>query len=369
MRIAIFIKNTIYHGHYGGLETQNENLVTGLKASGQEVIVFAPSSETVVPGYVFVPGTTPGRYDRAWWSQSLEAFKKLHIKKPFDVVISQSAAGAAIITQKKELNVKTVVVAHGTIWGEVKTVWKRSRSPKDFYHLARSAAFGLKTYFSLDRDYLNGCDQIIAVSEVVKSALEKEFGLAKSKITVIPNGVELSLYQLAMQDSPEVTVLYFGRLEKEKGLEVLIRAFSDVKKNVLGVKLKIVGNGPLKIELQKDVEILSRIGYKDIPELLSSVNVFVLPSLRVEGLPMTLVESAAAGLPLIASDIGGNQTVVKDGVNGFLVKSDDVPSLVLAMTKLASNLDLRQRMGLASRKLAEKEFSRDRMIKRYLELL
>ena len=365
MRIAIFIKNTIYHGSFGGLETQNENLVTGLKRAGHDVVVF-------------VPKITPGRYNNAWWQQSLSEFKIRHQEKPFDVVVSQSAAGAEIIKNKKEFNIRTVVIAHGTIFGEVKTVWRRTRTLKDVYYLARSIAFGIKTYCFLDRDYLNGCDHIVAVSEAVKIALTREFGLADSKITVIPNGVDVNLYQVAAQNTPEVTFLYFGRIEREKGLEVLLKAFKDARDQVSNAKLKVVGSGPYtdnvvnlvkEFNLSTVVEILPRVDYQDIPKLLNSVNVFVLPSLRVEGLPMTLVESAAAGLPLLATDMGGNSAVVKDGVTGFLVKSGDVAELMVKMARMAKDVELRTRLGVASRKIAEEEFSREKMVKNYITVM
>lgn len=375
MRIAIFIKNTIYHGGFGGLETQNENLVTGLIKAGQDITVFAPSLGKIVPGYIFVSGTTPGRYDKNWWQLSLEEFKKRHQEKPFDIVISQSAAGASVISQAEELNVKTIVIAHGTILGELRTVWRKSKTIIDYLRLPRTLAFGAKTYFLLDRDYLRGCDRIVAVSEAVKDALLHEFGLKSVKVKVVPNGVDLSKFLVASQMTPNVNFLYYGRLEKEKGLEVLVAAFRQVIASSSRVKLTIVGDGHFKEDLSKliigvpAVSLREATTYDQIPGLLSSANVFVFPTLRVEGLPMTLVESAAAGLPIVATAIGGNKEVVTNGLNGYLVKSNNSIALAEAMLKLSDNLELREEMGLASRKLAEERFGIESMTKGYLEII
>ena len=84
---------------------------------------------------------------------------------------------------------------------------------------------------------------------------------------------------------------------------------------------------------------------------------------------MTLVESAAAGLPLLATDMGGNSAVVKDGVTGFLVKSGDVAELMVKMARMAKDVELRTRLGVASRKIAEEEFSREKMVKNYITVM
>lgn len=370
MRIAIFIKNTIYHGKFGGLETQNHNLVEGLKRAGHSVTVFAPALGKEVPNHIFIPGTMPGKYDLAWWERSLVEFTKQHRLNSFEVVISQSAAGANIIANKLTLDVKTVVIAHGTIWGELKTCWQRTKTVNDVPMLLKNIFFAAKTYFLLDKKYLSGCNHIVAVSAVVKDSLIREFGLAPEKITVIANGVDLARFkERPVSGGDKATFLYFGRLEAEKGLTILEEVFTKLHQELPNTSLLIVGNGPYQVRSADGVAVRLAVGYDDIPDLLAKADVFVLPTLRVEGLPMTLVESAAAGLPIIASDIGGNNEIVKSGVNGLLIKSGSVEELLAAMRQLATDLLLRQKMGLASRKIAIERFSLGNMVVKYLEIL
>jgi len=386
MRIAIFIISTTFHASYGGLETQNKNLAEGLVSAGHEVVVVAPgfggqndaSLEAGGVDYLFVPEASQGRYDKAWWMGSLTIFKKQHLEKPFDVVISQSAAGAAIIENKKSLGVKVIVVAHGTIWGEVRTVWKKTKPVIGWPRFLMALSYGLKTYYLLDKKYLVNCDHIVAVAEAVKIALLKEFKLPGSKITVIANGVDLQRFNMATQDAPIVNFLYFGRIEKEKGLDVLISALFQLNKEFDNISLSIVGSGPY-LSVVKDqvrqrklfniVKIQESVAYEQVPRVLGESQVLILPSLRLEGLPMVLVEGAASGLPLVASDIGGNKMVVKNDFNGFLIAAGDVSGLVLAMKRLLLDQGLRERLGIASRQLASEFFSVDLMVKNYLKLL
>jgi len=387
MRIAILIKSTTLHKNYGGLESQNKNLAEGLVAAGHEVVVITPGfggdNDAVIDcngvGYLFIKNANPGKYSREWWEGSLREFTKLHSERPFNIVISQSAGGAAIINHQAELGIKTIVISHGTLWGEVKTVWKKTKSLKDYLHFGRVLGFGLKTYFLLDKKYLSNCSYIVAVSEEVKKALILELKLPENKIRVIKNGIDLSQYVVSSQEDFPTRFLYLGRQEKEKGLEILVIAFSRLVPELPNeVSLTIVGNGPYqeelgglinKLELQPLVKVTSAVSYDQIPKLLSSYSVLVLPSMRLEGLPMVLVEAAASGLPIIASDIGGIKSAVKGKVNGLLVKSGSSRDLYAAMKTLASSVLLRKEYGLNSRRLAEAEFSLTTMITKYSEVI
>jgi glycosyltransferase involved in cell wall biosynthesis len=369
MRIAIFIKNTIHHESYGGLETQNQNLVEGLKKAGHLVTVFAPALNKSVADHVFVSGTTPGKYNGAWWFRSFVEFNQQHEKAPFDVVISQSAAGAGIIFRKTILRVKTLVIAHGTIWGEIRTSWRKAKTWQDYLFFLKNLAYAVRTYFVLDRKYLKNCDHIVAVSDAVKAALQSEFGLIPEKISVINNGVDLTHYKVAPVLSEKVIFLYLGRLEAEKGLALLMEAFLKLRQTAPTALLKIVGSGSYAVSSGVGVEVVPAVGYAKIPELLATASVFVLPTLRVEGLPMTLVEAAAAGLPIIASNIGGNAAAVRDGLNGLLIKPGSVLELLIAMEKLARDAGMRQQFGAASRKLAGDNFSLGTMVTKYLKVI
>jgi len=106
---------------------------------------------------------------------------------------------------------------------------------------------------------------------------------------------------------------------------------------------------------------------EDIPQILSQASVYVLPSYR-EGLPKSLLEAAAAGLPLVAFDAPGCREVVRDGVNGYLAPMKDVEALAAAMGRLLADAQLRRRMGAESRKIALAEFDEKIVVGKTLDL-
>ena len=111
------------------------------------------------------------------------------------------------------------------------------------------------------------------------------------------------------------------------------------------------------------------VGHRDdMPELLRQVDVAVLPTYYNEGLPRFLLEAAATGLPLVATDIEACRLVVQEGINGFLVSPRDVDALAHAMTRLLADEGLRQRFGRASRPIVVQSFSEERVVQQYLRL-
>jgi glycosyltransferase involved in cell wall biosynthesis len=175
-------------------------------------------------------------------------------------------------------------------------------------------------------------DMFIAPSEYMKDICVS-FGLPKEKIKVMPNFIADSFLDSVNSDVPdkkkEKYFLYFGRLSKEKGIEVLLEA---MKKYKGGTKLKIVGAGGGYTKLKRiiDSEKLSRkvklLGPKygdQLKEIIDGAKTVIMPSLWPENLPYSLIEAMALGKIVIASDIGGIPEIIQDGENGFLFKAGD----------------------------------------------
>lgn len=151
------------------------------------------------------------------------------------------------------------------------------------------------------------------------------------------------------------TARHFAREENE--VEFLI-AGTDDPGNPNSVPRDVIESW----EREGLVDFLGHVD--DMPGLLRNVDVLCLPTIYGEGVPRILIEAAASGLPLVASDSPGCRDIVRDGVNGLLIPSghDDVAPLVHALRRLEANPDLRQAMGAAGRRLASAEFDEDRVI-------
>jgi glycosyltransferase involved in cell wall biosynthesis len=134
----------------------------------------------------------------------------------------------------------------------------------------------------------------------------------------------------------------------------------------------VVGEGPERQVLTEEIAAGGLEGTvwlagdrTDIPALLASMDVFLLPSLG-EGISNTILEAMASGLPVIASDVGGNPELVTEGETGMLVPAGDVPALAEAMLRLCDELALRRRMGVAAQLEAQRRFAWDRAVEQYL---
>ena len=106
---------------------------------------------------------------------------------------------------------------------------------------------------------------------------------------------------------------------------------------------------------------------EDVPELLRAIDIFVLPSLA-EGISNTILEAMASGLPVVATDVGGNSELVEQGSTGFLVARGDPVALASTMLKYVDDPDLRRQHGVKARKLSEDRFSINAMVMRYQDL-
>jgi glycosyltransferase involved in cell wall biosynthesis len=203
----------------------------------------------------------------------------------------------------------------------------------------------------------------------------------RHKVQVIGNGIETRRFRdggdrtVVRQDLgiPADAVVFgtVGRLTEVKRPDLLLRAFAQVRMKVPASHLLIVGDGPLRSELGGLATTLGLdggvhfAGYQAQPErLYRAMDVFALTS-RSEGIPQAVLEASAAGLPVIASRVGGVPEVVEDGQTGLLFEFGDVPALAAGLHALATNAALARRLSEAGRRRVEDRFDVGRMAEAY----
>jgi L-malate glycosyltransferase len=228
-------------------------------------------------------------------------------------------------------------------------------------------------YEALEKRALHYCaDQVIAVSKHMAGILRRS-GYPADRITHIHNGIDVGAVRSTrhQQDvrrelgvDPETYLIgTVGRLSPVKGHSGFLRAARLVLHKQPRAKFLIVGDGPLSAELHA-MAVALRIdgaclfaGHRtDVHDLLSAMNVFVLPSLS-EGIPMALLEAMALGVPVVATSVGGVPEVVRHGVNGLLVHSADERALADACAALTLDRDLAERLSANGRRTIEEAFS------------
>lgn len=224
---------------------------------------------------------------------------------------------------------------------------------------------------------------LIAVTEGIRSQSVQD-GLKPELVVTIPNGIQLSPVE---KKSVEVflkntgipagctILLAVGRLVYEKAYEVLIQAMELVVKESPNVVLVVAGSGVLREELQRLIETLHLTekirllgDRQDVADLMANADVFVMPS-RSEGMPMALLEAMGAGLPVVATRVGGLGEVVEDHSQGILVPAEDSQELAKAILELLRDPALRSRLGGNARQRIEERYTTERMCRQYEQVI
>lgn len=190
-------------------------------------------------------------------------------------------------------------------------------------------------------------------------------------------GVDLNRFEPRPAAPGPLTVILASRLLWDKGVGEFVEAAAILAQQGVSARMALVGKpdtgNPSAVpeallhEWQARGPVEWWGHHTDMPRVLSKTHVVCLPSYR-EGLPTILLEAAAAGLPLVASDVPGCREIVHHGHNGLLVPARDVPALVSALVVLIRSSSLRERFGRESRRLAEREFGIDRVTEETLSV-
>ena len=186
--------------------------------------------------------------------------------------------------------------------------------------------------------------------------------LRRVRTAVFPEFVPVSL--VPRREVEERYILLVGAPWYLKGADLLVAAFLRLAGDFPGVKLKLVGWFPDRERLEAQaggtaqIEILKPLPNPEVLELIGGATVFALPS-RCEGTPCVILEAMAAGVPILASDVGGISLLVRHGENGFLVPVGDASALEARLRELLTDADLRRRMGARSYEIAHTEFCED----------
>jgi glycosyltransferase involved in cell wall biosynthesis len=229
---------------------------------------------------------------------------------------------------------------------------------------------------------------VLANATPIRDALVAEDGFAPEKLRVIHNGVDTEKFQRGKRDRERLVpgagdgklVVLVGNMHSDvKGHPWLIAAAPAVVREFPKTRFVFAGDGESRGTFQQQVAGLGLqqsfvfLGRRDdIPDVLASCDIALLPS-KAEGLPNAVLEYMAAGLPTIASRVGGNAELVQDGVTGLLVPAQDSEALSNALLWLLRDSELSQRIASEGRRLATEGFSFERLVREtdelYTELL
>lgn len=246
-----------------------------------------------------------------------------------------------------------------------------------------------RKYQWVRRAYDPFVSRYIALSQDLARYLTDRVGVAQDKIAQIYNGVDTERFHPAVppaptfQDGPFGSPEHWlvgtvGRMQTVKNQTLLARAFIRALDLAPGLRdrlrLVMIGDGPLRAEAQAllDAAGVAELAWlpgerHDIPDLLRGLDTFVLPSIA-EGISNTILEAMASGLPVIATAVGGNPELVREGVTGTLVPSGDIDAMANAIIIQAENSEQSRAAGRAGRAEVESRFSMAAMVDAYSKL-
>jgi len=290
----------------------------------------------------------------------------LCLAKKIDTVIAQSPLieGFLGTILKKILKKELIIEIHGD-WEEGPFLLKKRR----FEFLER------KFVPIFAKISFKNANKIRAVSNYLKEKVQK---ITPSKpYFIFPTFTDIDLFLSEKDIKFDNFILFVGVLEKVKGIEYLIEAFSKIEKEFPQFKLVLIGKGSKRknleylisnLKLSDKVEFKGKLSLEETKNVMKNCYCLVLPSLS-EGLGRVLMEAMALGKPVIGSNVGGIPDLIKDGENGFLFEPKNSDQLTEKLRILLRDKNLAIEMGKKGREFIKENFSDEKYIENYIKMI
>jgi len=203
---------------------------------------------------------------------------------------------------------------------------------------------------------LNTIDKVVVVSNSLKCHIVNTYGVPDKDLYVNYCGINIDKFSCTPVHRNGKSLLFVGRMIKNKGIEVLLHSIAEVKKSGADFHLDLFGDGP---DLARFKSVADELGVSDVvsfygaidnselPGRYAQADVFVLPSF-CEGMPTVIMEAMSSGLPIIATNVGGIPEMIDSGVEGILVEPGDVGGLAESINRLLISNETRMKMGEAA---------------------
>lgn len=382
MRIAVLTKHTLAHG-IGGVQVHAEGLAHGLVARGYEVVVLTtsrPRGPEVVRRdgveFHFLSNTRSNVYSRSWRVESVRAFERLHQGRPFDLVLSEDLAGSALLRCLpgiphlpflQGLALEHVISELRQIEGVAGALkYLAVKMPELFY-------YALIHEWSLVRR----APVLGVVSRRAMAMIHRWYRVPNDAMRFLPNWVDVDRFRPDPSRRRELrnalgipadalVFLMASVLTKQKGVQVGLGAFARCLPAHPPLVVLIVGDGPYRATLDQKVRTLGLGGRvrlvgsvpnAEVAAYYQASDVFLFPTLRMEGIPFAVLEAMASALPVIASESGGVSEAVGDA--GFLVPPGDIAALKAGMLRLLGDPHLGRRTGEEARERVKRVYAKE----------
>jgi len=397
MRIVILATATTLH-QQGGTEVHAESLAAEVARQGHKVFLLTTAHPgglrtELKDGYTvfYLEGTSfsMSRSEApAWWVASAKKAAELCSSERIDIVWAENFAGLSYAKIPAAERRPIVSIDQGlAVRGEIASNFNRISSPGELFHfLTRYAAQTIFYYIPRFRAMVKNSDLLIGVSRETGEALAREFPESAEKTRIIFNAVDTDRFKpdealraearkkLGFRPDDQVIVMT-GVIHKQKGMHIGLSAFAGIAAGSPEARLLIVGDGPQLGRLQTDAAkagLTDRVRFcglkqnKEMPFYYNAADIYINPTLRLEGLAIVTVEAMACGLPCVVSKTGGTGSTIDDGISGFFVNPGDTEALKVKLNALLNDAELRRRLSGEARKKAVIHFNMKQAAAAYL---
>ncbi|MCC6166191.1 MAG: glycosyltransferase family 4 protein [Caldilineaceae bacterium] len=355
MKIAFIITRS---DDIGGAQIHVRDLSTALRAAGHDAVVLAGANGVLADdldarGVPYFPLQHLARevgllYDVRCFAELRKTLRKI---QPDIISTHSTKAGFIGRIAGKTLGIPTLFTAHG--WG-----FTEGRPPLQAF-----------AFWVVERTTAAWAARIITVCESDRKAAVRVHVASRERLVTIHNAMpDVDATLRARPGNSPAQLVMVARLSHWKDQPALLHALAGLQD--LDWQLEFIGDGPLRGQLEaltQSLGLSARVTFlgsrRDVPERLAAAQLFLLTS-KWEGFPRSILEAMRAGLPVVASDVGGVQESVMDGVTGFVIPRGDAARLRECLCMLITSPELRVRMGAAGRARYEEMFTFDRLVER-----
>lgn len=332
-----------------GWEMELFSLPKRIRGKGTEEVQFSTFDWQAYAGNPVVDKYIQTFKDYIWWT-------KLRIQQSYDLIHAHHPI-ACLVMKRLFPDTPVVMTVHSSYERELILNGKiRENGPEHLF------------LTSLYRELEECADQLITVSNAFKSYLA-EYVQEPEKIGVIPNGFDEKRFKPVQHENKVPQLITVCRLVPAKGLDVLLKACSELKRKGRPFVLHLIGDGPIRPELEalaQELDIYEETifyGYMLHPEdFMPFFDIFVLPS-RAEAFGSVFAEAALCGLALVGTQVGGIAEQIESGQNGLLVPVDDPPALAAALEKVIIDPAYRYQLSRVGQEKALSTYSMSRAVR------
>jgi len=374
MKIVFVSSSALYYEKRpfgrGGTDAQEYGIAAEMARRGHEVYIVSHFAET----------------DWKEYDKSVNGIHFINVRAPYfrDKIIGETAS-AFLLSKKVAKEIEKIKPDIINLTGRFTAYFPSKLNIPKVFTTHHPDAFDFNKEFSVKNNKLNyfyfpfkkiveesvmrHSDVLVTLNKDIKDYLHR---VGFTNTCIIPNAVSVEKY---INKGDDNFILYSGSLIKRKGVDYLIKAFSEISK-ICDTHLVIIGSGSDENRLKKlvmlenineQVHFMPPVSRTKFLEYLAKCSIFVLPSL-FECLPVTLLEAMASSKPVIASDIPGSKDVITHGYDGFLFEKGNVNELKKYLELCLSDEKLRKKMGKNARKTVEEKYTFSKITTQYLDL-